>query len=102
MLVFPDLAPSIIKILYGWSGIYDRFPLRSLLFPFVISSRLNILKCIRMTIKTKTKSYSKPVPFEMYADFESILESVKSHKGVHSKKYQDRIPYCFSIVILSK
>ena len=55
-----------------------------------------------MTIKTKTKSYSKPVPFEMYADFESVLESVKSHKGVHPKKYQDRIPYCFSFVILSK
>ena len=55
-----------------------------------------------MTIKTKTKSYSKPVTFKIYADFESILESVKSHKGVYSKKYQDCIPYCFSFAILSK
>ena len=48
-----------------------------------------------MTIKTKTKSYLKPVPFKIYADFEYILESVKSYKRVYSKKYQDRIPYCF-------
>ena len=55
-----------------------------------------------MTIKTRTKSYSKPFPFKVYADFESILESVKSHKGVYSKKYQDCIPYRFSFVMLSK
>ena len=41
MLFFPDPEPSIIKILYGWSGIYGHFLLCSLLFSFVISSRLS-------------------------------------------------------------
>ena len=48
-----------------------------------------------MTIITKTKSYPKPVPFKIFADFESILESVKSYEGFYSKNYQEHIPYCF-------
>ena len=58
-----------------------------------------------MTIRTRTKSHPKPVPFKIYADFEPILESVKSHKRFYSKKCQDHIPcvfYCFSFVILFK
>ena len=58
-----------------------------------------------MTIETKTKSNPKPVPFKIYVDFESILESVKSYEGFCSKKYQDHIlsvPCCFSFVILPK
>ena len=50
----------------------------------------------------KTKSYPKPVPFKIYADFEYILESVKSYEGFYSKNYEDHIPYCFSFVISSK
>ena len=38
-----------------------------------------------MTIKTKIKSDLKPVPFEIYADFESNLESVKSYEEFYSK-----------------
>ena len=34
----------------------------------------------------KVKSHLKPVPFEIYADFESNLESVKSYEGFYSKK----------------
>ena len=54
-----------------------------------------------MTIKTKMKSYPKTVPFKIYADFKSILKSI-SYEGFYSKKYQDRISYCFSFVIFSK
>ena len=48
----------------------------------------------------KVKSHPKPVPFEIYADFESNLESVKSYEGFYSKKYQNHIfcvPYCFHL-----
>ena len=38
------------------------------------------------------KSHPKPVPFKIYAVFESNLESVKSYEGFYSKKYQDQIP----------
>ena len=34
----------------------------------------------------------KPVPFKIFADFEPILESVKSYEGFYLKKYQDHIP----------
>ena len=40
--VFPDPEPSIIKILYGWYGIYGCFSLCFLLFSFAISYKLNI------------------------------------------------------------
>ena len=36
------------------------------------------------------------VPFNDYTDFECNLESVESHKGSYSKKYQDHIPCSFA------
>ena len=43
---------------------------------------------------TDFKNYFKrlPVPFKVYADFESNLKSVESYEGSYSKKYQDHIP----------
>ena len=87
MFVFPDPEPPIIKILYRCSGIYDHFSLCCLLFSFLLS--LRFLK--------KVKSYLKPVPFKIYADFESILENLKSYERIYSKKYQDHIPYFFHL-----
>ena len=40
--VFPDPEPPIIKIMYRCSGIYGYFLLYSLLFSFVILSKLII------------------------------------------------------------
>ena len=40
---FPDPESPIVNILYGWSGIYDQFGLRSFMFSFVKSSELIIL-----------------------------------------------------------
>ena len=45
-----------------------------------------------MPVLKKVKSHPKPVPFKIYAVFESNLESVKSYEGFYSKKYQDQIP----------
>ena len=44
------------------------------------------------------KNYFKqiPVPFKIYADFESNLKSVESYEGFYSKKYQDHIPCSFT------
>ena len=39
-----------------------------------------------MAIKAKIKFDIKPVLFKIDADFESILESVKSYEGFYSKK----------------
>ena len=36
----------------------------------------------------KSKSHLKPVPFKIYANVESILESIKSNGRFYSKKYQ--------------
>ena len=41
-----------------------------------------------MTVLSQIKSYSKPVPLKIYADFEPVLESVKANKGFYSKKYK--------------
>ena len=38
-----------------------------------------------MTILKKVKSHPEPVPFKIYADFESDLESVKSIKSSTQK-----------------
>ena len=45
----------------------------------------------------KVKSYFKqiPVPFKVYADFGSNLESVESYEDSYSKKCQDHIPCSF-------
>ena len=47
---------------------------------------------------TEFKKYFKqlPVPFKVYADFQSNLKSVESYEGSYSKKYQDHIPHSFS------
>ena len=44
------------------------------------------------TIEFKNCFKQIPVPFKIYAHFECNLESVKSHEGSYSKKYQDNIP----------
>ena len=41
-----------------------------------------------MTVLSKTKSYLKPIPFKIYANFESILGSIKNNDRFYSKKYQ--------------
>ena len=38
-----------------------------------------------MRVLKKVESYLKPVPFKIYADFESILESLKSYERIYSK-----------------
>ena len=50
----------------------------------------------------KDVEWVTPVPFQIYADFEGILESVERCEGFYSKKYQDHILYRFLFVILSK
>ena len=50
-----------------------------------------------MRVLKKVESYLKPVPFKIYADFESILENLKSYERIYSKKYQDHIPYFFHL-----
>ena len=40
-----------------------------------------------MTIKAKVKSDLKLISFKIYADFEFILESVKSCEGFYSQEY---------------
>ena len=46
----------------------------------------------------QSENYFKqiPVPFKIYADFESNLRSVESYEGSYAKKYQDRIPCSFA------
>ena len=41
-----------------------------------------------MTAKSNTKSHPNPVPFKIYAGFESILEGVIGNERFYSKKYQ--------------
>ena len=55
-LFFSDPEPPTIKILHGWSGIYGHFSLCFSLFLFVILPKLIILKCIKVTTRSKTKS----------------------------------------------
>ena len=44
------------------------------------------------------KNFSKkiPVPFKIYADFESNLEDVEIYEGSYLKKYQDHVPCSFA------
>ena len=37
-----------------------------------------------------------PVPYKIYADFESNLKSVEIYEGSYSKKYQDHVPCSFA------
>ena len=48
------------------------------------------------------KNYFKqiPVPFKIYADFESNLESAEIYEGFYSKKYQDHVPCSFAYKVV--
>ena len=48
------------------------------------------------------KSYFKqiPVPFKIYAEFESNLEGVEIYEGSYSKKYQDHVPCSFAYKVV--
>ena len=41
-----------------------------------------------------------PVPFKIYADFESKLKGVEIFEGSYSKKYQDHIPCSFDYKVV--
>ena len=41
-----------------------------------------------------------PVPFKIYADFESNLRGVECYEGSFTKKYQDRIPCSFAYKVV--
>ena len=47
---------------------------------------------------TEFKNYFSqiPAPFQIYADFECILKSVKSNEGFYTEKHQNHIPCSFS------
>ena len=51
---------------------------------------------------TEFKNYFKqiPVPFKIYADFESNLKGVEIYEGSYSKKYQDHIPCSFGYKVV--
>ena len=48
------------------------------------------------------KNYFKqiPVPFKIYADFESNLKNVQSYEGSYSKNYQDHVPRSFAYKLI--
>ena len=48
------------------------------------------------TIEFKNYFKQIPVPFKIYADFESNLESAEIYEGFYSKKYQDHVPCSFA------
>ena len=52
------------------------------------------------TIEFKNYFKQIPVPFKIYADFESNLEGVEIYEGFYSKKYQDHIPCTFAYKIV--
>ena len=59
---------------------------------------INGAQSVRLEKETiEFKNYFKqiPVPFKIYADFESNLKAVKIYEGFCSKKYQDHVPCSF-------
>ena len=48
------------------------------------------------TIEFKNYFNQIPVPFKIYANFDSYLKSVESYEGFYSKKRQDHIPCSFA------
>ena len=63
-----------------------------------ICLNINGTQCIRLQKgMIEFKNYSKkiPVPFKIYADFESNLKSVEIYEGSYSKKYQDHVSCSF-------
>ena len=64
-----------------------------------ICLNINGAQCIRLEKgMIEFKNYSKkiPVPFKIYADFESNLEDVEIYEGSYLKKYQDHVPCSFA------
>ena len=60
---------------------------------------INGAKSVRLekgTIEFKNYFKQIPVPFKIYADSESNLESVKNYEGSYSKKYQNHITCYFA------
>ena len=52
--------------------------------------KINVEQAVKLekgTIKFKNHFQQIPVPFNVYADFECILDSVKSYEGSCTKKY---------------
>ena len=51
---------------------------------------------------TEFENYCKQilVPFKIYADFESNLESAESYEGSYTKKYQDHVPCGFAYKVV--
>ena len=47
---------------------------------------------------TEFENYSKqiPVPFKIYANFESNLRVIESYEGSYTNKYQDHVPCSFA------
>ena len=59
---------------------------------------INGAQSVRLEKATiKFRSYFKqiPVPFKIYANFESNQKSVESYEGSYPKKYEDHIPCSF-------
>ena len=52
------------------------------------------------TIEFKNYFKQIPVPFKIYADFESNLESAEIYEGFYSKKYQDHVPCSFAYKVV--
>ena len=50
----------------------------------------------KVTIEFENYLKQIPVPFKIYADFESNLKSIESYEGSYSKKNQDHIPCSFA------
>ena len=54
------------------------------------------VKLEKGTIEFKNYFKQIPVPFKIYADFESNLERVEIYKDSYSNKYQDDVPGSFA------
>ena len=59
-----------------------------------------LVKLDKGTIKFENYFKQIPVPFEIYADFECKLKSVKCNEGSYTEKYQDHIPCSFAYKII--
>ena len=61
-------------------------------------------KLRRVSIKFKNHFKQLDVPFNIYADFESVLKGVKSsdwnNNTSHTEKYEDHIPYSFNYKVV--
>ena len=59
---------------------------------------INGTQCVKLekgAIEFRKYFKQLPVPFKIYADFETNLESIEIFEGTYSKIYQDHIPCSF-------